>query len=479
MKRTFLIFALTSFFLSSGAQITYSDAAKKFIDYNSPVVVFRHALLIDGTGSTPRVNQTVIIKAGSIEWVGDDNKATIPKEAQEIDLTGKALLPGLVMLHEHMYISSFAGEEMFLQLKQLPVTFPKLYLAAGATTIRTAGSIEPYEDLKIKKEIDLGNMVGPAIDVTGPYLEGQHAFFPQMNELKGPDDAVKFINYWADQGITSFKAYMNIDKATLKAAIDAAHKRKLKVTGHLCSITYSEAAELGIDHLEHGFVASSDFASLKKENECPIDNLDSGFYKMDIGSAHIKKLIRLLVDKKVGITSTLAVFEGYISSQQLLPQNVLDAYSPDAREYYLKEFARAKSMGADEVSDKSFSKAAKMEKMFYDAGGLLTVGTDPTGNGGVLAGYGSWRAIELLVETDGFTPLQAIKIATLNGAIAMGLDKIIGTIEQGKQADLIIVEGDPSKNINDIRKISLVFKNGVGYNSKRLFESVKGKVGFY
>ena len=175
----------------------------------------------------------------------------------------------------------------------------------------------------------------------------------------------------------------------------------------------------------------------------------------------------------------MAVFEGYISSQQLLSPDVLDAYAPDSREYYLKEFAKNKSTGLDVEFDKMFIKAAKMEKMFYDAGGLLTVGTDPTGNGGVLAGYGNWRAIELLVEAGGFTPLQAIKVATLNGAIALGINDKAGTIEPGKQADLVIVEGDPSKNIGDIRKVSLVFKNGVGYNSKRLFESVKGKVGFY
>jgi imidazolonepropionase-like amidohydrolase len=479
MKQLFVIFTLFLFFLNSNAQIKYSDEAKSFIDYDTAVIVFQHGLLIDGTGNTPKPKQTVIINNGKISWVGDDEKAAIPKGAQQIDLNGKALLPGFVMLHEHMYISAFSNEPMFLHLKQLPVTFPRLYLAAGATTIRTCGSVEPYEDLRIKKDIDAGKMVGPYIDLTGPYLEGRQPAFAQMNELKSADDAVKFVNYWADQGITSFKAYINIDKATLKAAIDAAHKRHLKVTGHLCAVTYREAAELGIDHLEHGFLASTDFSSQKKENECPMSDSDSSFAQLDIGSEPVKNLISFLVDKKVGLTSTLAVFEGYISTQHLLPQNVLDAYAPDSREYYLKEFARSKSPEGDVGFDKIFMKAAKMEKMFYGAGGLLTVGTDPTGNGGVLAGYGSWRAIELLVEADGFTPLQAIKIATLNGAIALGLDKDAGTIERGKHADLIIVDGDPSQNISDIRKISLVFKNGIGYNSKRLFESVKGKVGFY
>ena len=476
MKKSMASILVLLHFLNSLSQSVPSDAIKQFIDYYNPVIAFQHALLIDGTGNNSLANQTVIIKNGIISWIGHDNKAQIPKEAQLIDLTGKALLPGLVPLHEHMYISAFSNTEMFLHLKQLPVTFPRLYLAAGATTIRTAGSIEPYEDLRIKRDIDAGIMVGPAIDVTGPYLEGRIAFFPQMNPLKDSIEAVKFINYWADQGVTSFKAYMNIDKPTLKSAIVAAHKRNLKMTGHLCSITYKEAADLGIDHLEHGFLACTDFISEKKENECPPENAENALLKLNYDSDPVKSLIQLLVSKKVGITSTLAVFEGYSPAGQVLSQNVLDFYAPDSREYYLHEFARSKS--GDDFG-KMFLKVAKMEKMFYDAGGLLTVGTDPTGNGGVLAGFGTWRAIELLVEADGFSPLQAIKIATLNGAVALNLDKKIGTIEVGKQADLIVVDGDPSKNISDIRKISLVFKSGIGYNSKRLFESVKGKVGFY
>ena len=297
MSKIFLTTVLVSLFLYSNSQVTFSDEAKKFIDYNNSPIVFRHALLIDGTGAAAKPNQTIVIKNGKIDWVGDDGKAIIPPVAQQIDLNGKALLPGLVMLHEHLYISAFSGEQMFLHLKQLPISFPRLYLACGATSIRTCGSIEPYEDLRIKKDIDSGIMVGPAMDVTGPYLEGKPAFFPQMNELKSPADAVKFVSFWADQGITSFKAYMNIDKPTLKAAIDIAHKRNLKVTGHLCSVTYHEAAELGIDNLEHGFLASTDFVNEKKENECPPGNANNDFSKLDIGSVPIKNLINLLIDK--------------------------------------------------------------------------------------------------------------------------------------------------------------------------------------
>ena len=454
------------------SQINFSDESKKYIDYNDPVIVFKNALLIDGKGSPAKPHQTVIVRNGRIEWTGDDAKAPAPQDGKTIDLGGKALMPGLVMMHEHMYISAFSIDPFYLNARQLPLSFPRLYLASGATTIRTAGSIEPYSDLRIKKDIDLGLMPGPFIELTAPYIEGKNAIFPQMKENRTPEEAAAFVNYWADQGFTSFKAYVGVDKPTLKAAIDAAHKRNLKITAHLCSVTYSEAAELGIDSLEHGFGASTDFVAGKKENECPSDVGNRSIADLDLQSDRVKQLLRRLINKKIVIDSTLAVFEGIASD------DALSAMSPDTRDFYLKMSAMSKSTKIPADGDQAFTKMAKMEKMFCDMGGRLTVGTDPTGIGGTLAGYGDWRAIELLVEAGGFTPLEAIKIATLNGAVALGFDKRIGTIEPGKSADLLIIDGDPSKNINDIQKVQYVFRNGVGYNSKKLFDSVKGKVGF-
>ena len=392
-------------------------------------------------------------------------------------MSGKALMPGLVMLHEHMYMPAYSLENRYSHTNQQPISFPRLYLAAGATTIRTAGNVETYSDISIKRDIDSGKFPGPSIELTAPYLEGNASVFPQMNELKNPADAIAFVNYWADQGFTSFKGYMAIDKPTLKAAIDAVHKRNLKITAHLCAVTYKEAAEMGIDQLEHGFFASSDFVKDKTENECP-NNPELALSNLNPESDDVKELIQFLIDKKVGVTSTLAVFEGFISSQPVPSMELLSYFSPDNRDFYLKILSQMQSAKTPSVMDKAFVNNAKMEKMFYDMGGLLTVGTDPTGNGGTIAGFGNWRAIELLVEADGFTPLEAIKIATLNGAIALGFDKTVGTVEVGKSADLLIIDGDPSINISELRKVEFVFRNGVGYDSKKLFESVKGKVGF-
>ena len=125
---------------------------------------------------------------------------------------------------------------------------------------------------------------------------------------------------------------------------------------------------------------------------------------------------------------------------------------------------------------KLFPKAMAMELAFAKAGGLLVAGTDPTGYGGVVAGFANQRAVELLVEA-GFTPLEAIRIATLNGATYLGRQDRIGSIAAGKQADLIVVNGDPTARIADVEKVEIVFKRGIGYDSEKIFSTVKGVVG--
>lgn len=480
MKKLILILTCCIYALQIHAQVKFNAETKAYIDFDTSIIAFKHALVIDGKGGMPKPLQTVIIKNGKIDWIGDDASANVPSQALTLDLTGKTLMPGLVMLHEHLYHSAFSFDPVYLHVQQLPVTFPRMYLAAGATTIRTCGSVEPYADLRIKKDIDAGKMVGPFMELTAPYLEGEDTRFPQMNELKNPAEAIAFVNYWADQGFTSFKAYMNIKKEVLKAAIETAHKRGLKVTGHLCSITYREAAEIGIDQLEHGFSVSTDFVAGKKPNECVSGLLvNRSLAGLSGDNETLKSLIRFLVEKKVKITSTLQVREGSTTLQPIPDAATLEAMTPEARDYYFKRLIGRFGVKAPTLSDSAFIAYAKMEKQFYDAGGLLTVGTDPTGNGGVLAGYGNWRNIELLVEAAGFTPLEAIKIATINGAMALEMDKTTGSIEKGKDADLIVIDGDPSKKISDIRKVVWVFKDGTGYNSKRIFDSVKGRVGFH
>jgi imidazolonepropionase-like amidohydrolase len=452
------------------SQTAFSPPVKKFIDYDSPVISFTHCKLADVKQLKVVEDQTVVVRNGVITAIGDSKTLLPPAGSLVIDLTGKSLLPGFVLTHEHMYYAAYSADFTYLHVKQLPYTFPKLYLACGATTVRTAGSVEPYSDLNLRRDIDQGKILGPELDVTAPYMEGKGSIFPGMHELSGPAEAKAFVDFWASQGCTSFKGYMFINKPTLKAAIDEAHSKGLKVTGHLCAVTYREAAEMGIDQLEHGFTASTDFAPNKKENACPL-------FAAPIASADspkVKDLIRFLIDKKVILTSTLAVVYNMTTLDTMIRPEVLDAMSPDTRNMFLNVYIKMRNSGGNKAMLEEF----KMEKMFSDAGGLLTVGTDPTGNGATLAGYGSQQSIELLTRA-GFTPIEAIRIATYNGAKALGLQDKIGSIEVGKTADLVVIDGDISQNIQNIRKITWVFKKGVGFNSQKIFNSVKGEVGKY
>ena len=470
---------------SLAAAQTLSPEVRQFVKIDAPVVALTHVRVIDGTGAPAREDQTVILNKGKIESVSDASSASIPKDAQVLDLHGYSVIPGLVGMHDHMFYP--AGDAVF---HEMAISFPRLYLAGGVTTIRTAGSIEPYIDLALKKQIDSGQSIGPRIHVTGPYLEGPGSWAPQMTALNTPEEAVATVTFWADRGVDNFKAYNFITRAVLKAAIDAAHKRGLKVTGHLCSIGFREAAALGIDDLEHGITVDTEFYSGKKPDQCPIDSMatmagvavETG--RMRVSDAPIQEMIRDLVAHHVAVTSTLPVFELFVPDKTPLQQRVLDAMSEEARNQFLVNRVQAdlpiKDPKTGEVRQapwrRMFEQEEEFEHAFAQAGGLLIAGEDPTGMGGDLAGFGDQREVELLVEA-GFTPLEAIHIATFNGAQYLGELDRIGTIAAGKQADLVVIKGDPSKKIDDIENVETVFKEGIGYDSAKLIESVRGLVG--
>jgi imidazolonepropionase-like amidohydrolase len=451
---------------------------QQFIRTEAPVIALTHVRVIDGTGAPAKEDQTIVISDGKIQSVEPSATAKPPANAQTLDLNGYTVLPGLVGMHNHMFFPMGGSPPMY---SNMGGSFPRLYLANGVTTIRTTGSVAPYTDLEIKKLIDSGRMIGPKMHITAPYLEGKGAFTPVMHTLTDANDARRMVNFWADQGATSFKAYMNITRDQLRAAVEEAHKRGLKVTGHLCSIGYKEAAEIGIDNLEHGLMADSEFVANKQPDQCP-QGVAASLRQLDLNSAPAQEMIRTLVAKNVAITSTLPVFEaggapltqtGVGAASALLNARVLNVMSTDARVRYLQARARVPSDGNFAVL---FRKAMDFERAFVQAGGLLIAGLDPTGNGGIVACFGDLREVELLVEA-GFTPVEAIKIASLNGAKFLGEDSRIGSIAPGKQADLMIVKGNPAATISDIEKVELVFKDGVGYDSEKLIQSVQGLVG--
>ena len=453
-----------------------SPATRAFVSIDAPKLALVHARVIDGTGAAPRENQVLLVERGLISAVGDSAQVAVPAGARVVDLAGRTVLPGFVMVHEHMFYPGALWDTGYLANEQ-GFSFPRLYLAGGATTVRTGGSLEPYTDLELRAAIDSGRIPGPKMDVTGPYLQGPgFPLFYQMHVLAGPDDAKRTVEYWAGLGATSFKAYTNITRDELGAAIRAAHAKGIKVTGHLCSVTFHEAAALGIDDLEHGLPVASDFVAGKKPDQCPDDDaVESSLMALDMAGAPLQDLIRDLVAHKVAVTSTLTVFETFGPHRPPLPDRVLDVMTADARVAYLRRRARIADRG-DTTWTVLLGKEMAFERAFAAAGGLLLAGTDPTGYGGVVAGFSNQREVELLVEA-GFSPLEAIRIATLNGARYLGRDKQVGSLAPGKQADLIVVRGDPSRDIKDIENVETVFKDGMGYDPEKLIASARGMVG--
>jgi imidazolonepropionase-like amidohydrolase len=458
---------------------------KGFVKVAAGSVALTHVRVIDGTGAAAMTDRTLLIQSGRIAGVQAGGDA-VPAGYQVIDATGKSVMPGLVGMHDHMYYiarpnldSTGKGDEP-LMVPQMTFSSPRLYLAAGVTTLRTTGSVEPYTDLNLKHEIDAGHILGPHMDATAPYLEGPNSPFIQMHQLAGAADARATVAFWASQGATSYKAYMNITRAELGAAVEEAHRHGLKVTGHLCSVSYPEAIAAGIDDLEHGFWVNTQLDPGKKPDTCSEAEGDATLAAMTPNGDTAKALVASLVAHRVAITSTLPVFESASPNYRTLPPRQLELMSPEARQdyFYLRGLNLAHSAERRANDAKMWSNELGLEREFVGSGGLLLAGPDPTGAGQVLPGFGDQREIELLVEA-GFSPVEAIRIGTLNGATYMGLDKRIGSIAAGKNADLVLVKGDPSTTIADIENVEIVFKDGVGYDPDAILKTVRGHYGQY
>ncbi|GAA4800820.1 amidohydrolase family protein [Litoribaculum gwangyangense] len=469
MKDLFPLLILCLVSLLSFGQVSLSKETQSYVSHARGNYVLQNLTIVDGKGNLPKIDQDIIIKGDIIEAIGKD--LPIPKNYKVINMAGKSAIPGMVMLHEHLFYPKATPGGF--GVNQMSYSFPKLYLAGGITTMRTAGSIMPQADINLKNFIEKGMIPGPKMDVTSPFLDREGTGLIELTPLKSTKQAVDAVNFYADMGATSFKVYNFITKEDLKAIVDAAHKRGLKVTGHLCSITYEEAADIGIDNLEHGFYASSDFITDKEPDACEPFKQSKSLLELPVDSEEMTNLINHLVSKKVALTSTINVFEPY-TNREIVPGGGIDALYTDAKEKVYKRWAS--KQGRDSLDYVMFNKSKVWEKAFHDAGGLLVAGTDPTYDGRIVAGYANMRLLELFVEM-GFTIPEAIKICTLNGAKYLEQDKTIGTLEPSKTADIIILNEDISQDIRAIRSIEITFKNGIGYDSKKLFKAADGIVG--
>jgi imidazolonepropionase-like amidohydrolase len=445
-----------------------SQGVRGFVAVGEPVVALTGVTVVDGTGAEPVSGQTILIRDGRIAAVGPAESVQIPAGAEVLDYAGHTVIPGLVGLHNHTFYTTSSRRA------QLDVSAPRLYLASGVTTIRTTGSYHPYAEVNLKRAIEAGQAVGPRMHVTGPYLTGPTASY--MTGIGTPEEARRVVGYWADEGATWFKFYTRVDRASFRAAVEEAHRRGLRFTGHLCSVSFTEAVEFGIDNLEHGFFTNTDWDPQKRPDECPAGALGR-LADVDPHGPEVGATIRTMVEAGVPMTSTLAVYELGLPNRPPLEDRVREMLAPEFLNDYLATRRQIDERGpAQNAWLPVWDKALAFEKRFHDEGGILAAGVDPTGVGGALPGFGDQRNYELLLEA-GFSPLEAIRVMTLNGAIVLGEEAEFGSIEVGKRADLVVLAGDPVARPHEIRNVRLVFRDGVGYDPDRLLDSVRGQVG--
>ncbi|HEU0109515.1 MAG TPA: amidohydrolase family protein [Flavisolibacter sp.] len=446
---TRLILLLFLFLLSSLPG--YTQSKSKFVIYDQTEIILQNARVVDVVKGIVLEGYSLLISNGKIIGIDKTGKLSAPKNARVIDLTGKTILPGLVMLHEHMMYNNGAGVWQFH-----PVSFPKLYLAAGVTTLRTAGAENPMYDLNLKRQIDSGFLVGPGMFVTGPMFNDVSAGFLGDFIVSNYEEGRKATAFWAEKGCTSFKVYSDISTEALRGVIDEAHARGLMVTGHLGKMSCMEAANLGIDNIEHSFGSCSYDVKLRWDTA----------WNITPQQKEVKELIKHLIAKNIALTITP------ISDSDYRNPAMLEYLSTDERkrvEGYLKKppfFMRK------EENDKQLR---PLEKLFIKSGGRVVLGADAS-DCGLLPGFQNQNSMVTMVKA-GWTPLEVIKMASIDGAKFLKIENTLGSIDLGKIADLLIVSGKPDQNIDDIKNVELVFRNGIGYDSKALRESVKGLVG--
>jgi imidazolonepropionase-like amidohydrolase len=431
----------------------------EYVSVDAPTVAITHVKVVDGTGTPPRADQTIVLENGRIAAIGPAGSTRVPAGAKVIDGRGKTVIPGLIQMHEHLFYTLLPGKSYGYMAE----SFTKLYLSGGVTTMRTGGSMHFAGDLHIRDSINKGLQPGPWIDVTGPYINAPGSV-PQLMTVDTPEQAAAAVNFYADQGAMSFKAYKHLTRAQLGAAIEAAHSRGLKLTGHLCSVTVREAVDLGIDNIEHGLGAASDFVPSKEPDKCPDGNAEYSDDKVDA-------LLDYLVQHGVAMTSNLALADTARETPGL------EVYAPNVSALF-QEYRRTPQLPQGSPPSERLKRGLAIDKKFYDKGGLLLIGTDPTGSGGIVPGFANIHEIELRVE-GGFKFEEAIEASTMHGATYLGRADKIGSLEVGKQADVVLINGDPATNVRELRNVEVVFKEGYGYDPQRLIDAVRGKAGLY
>lgn len=417
-------------------------------------VAFVHANLFDSPTATSFNNSTVVISGNKILAAGDDGKVTVPKNAEVIDATNQTLLPGLWDMHVHLSPNDGL-----------------LHIAAGVTSVRDmANDIDQLAAMQ--RHFDEGSQIGPRVLKAG-FLDGRGPFQgPTKVFADSEQEAKDDIDRYAKLGYVQIKIYSSIKPELVPRIASMAHGHGLRVSGHVPAfMTAEQFVKDGADEIQHmNFIFLNFMFDKVQDTRGParFTEVAARGAEVDPDSPQVQDLIRLFKDRKTCLDPTLNVFEGLFTDR---PGKVSAEYAAVA-DRMPAQIRRGFFYGGLEVPDgmdqryqDSFRQMLKMTRVLYDAGIPIEAGTDS------LAGFGLHRELEL-DEQAGIPAARVLQLATLGAARIMNRDQELGSIASGKLADLILVEGDPSLHVSDIRKVRLVIKNGVLFKSADLYRAI-------
>ncbi len=418
-------------------------------------LVFTHCRMFDAPAARTIPNTTIVVSANRIARVGPDGSVSIPENAEVIDATGKTILPGLWDMHVHL---SFETDGL-------------LHLAAGVTSVRDmANDIDKLQDAR--RKFDNGTSLGPRVVMAG-FLDGPGPYAgPTKVLVDNPQEAEKAIDRYKTLGYEQIKVYSSIKPELVPAIIARAHGHGLRVSGHVPAfMTAQDVVKLGFDELQHAnFLFLNFLADTVKDTRTPVrfTAVAEHAAELDLDSAKVRQFITLLKEHDTVIDPTLSVFEAFFTdrpgtvAQALAP--VADRLPPSVRRRYLGGGLPVPE-GKEERYRNSFEAMLRMVAALHRAGVRIVAGTDAT------PGFSLHRELELYVRA-GISAPEVLRIATLGAAAVMKHDDQLGSITPGKLADLIVVDGDPTERISEIRRVELVVKNGTVLKPGQLYQAL-------
>src|SRR5580704_10371237 len=442
--------ALPDFVGRAGADgmAALADISKGISGSRAETLALVGVTLIDGTGQPAVADAAVVIKNGRIVAVGPRAQVKIPQGATIVDEHGKTILPGLWDMHAH-----------FEQVEWGPI-----YLAAGATTVRDCGN--EFEFITaVRDAVASGHGLGPRlllagiVDGTGPSAIG-------VERVDTPEQAKMWTDKYHDAGFQQMKIYSSVQLEEVKDVAEEAHRLGMTVTGHVpIGLNAYQTIEAGQDQINHIPYIVDIMVPTLPADASRLDHANAAA-NLDLNSPAAQKAIAFLVQHGTVVDPTLALFEFFSASTAKPAASIEPGVLKVAPELQAILADVGPPSPQAEIREKVFAKELAVVGALHKAGVPIVAGTDQT-----VPGHSLHREIELYVQA-GFTPMEAIQAATIVPARVMGLDKEVGTVEAGKRADVIILDGNPLESIHNIRKVEFVITNGVMYNSAELWRSV-------